>query len=68
MTQNLVAPFDQELIEHTRPVAWRNPPAHGRYNLVVVGGGTAGLVCAAARRAWALGWPSSRKTASAATV
>ena len=26
---------------------WVNPTPEGRYNLVVVGGGTAGLVCAA---------------------
>ncbi len=30
------------------PADWKNPPARGRYNLVVVGGGTAGLVTAAA--------------------
>jgi NADPH-dependent 2,4-dienoyl-CoA reductase/sulfur reductase-like enzyme len=30
-----------------RPAAWRNPRAEGTYDLVVIGGGTAGLVCAA---------------------
>jgi pyruvate/2-oxoglutarate dehydrogenase complex dihydrolipoamide dehydrogenase (E3) component len=30
-----------------RPAAWRNPQAEGTYDLVVIGGGTAGLVCAA---------------------
>lgn len=38
---------DARLREHVRPPGWRNPsPAH-RYDLVVIGGGTAGLVCAA---------------------
>lgn len=45
-----VQPWDEhnrELVEHVRPPAWRNPQATGRYNLVVIGGGTAGLVTAA---------------------
>ncbi len=33
---------------NVRPADWRNPRPAGRYNLVVVGGGTAGLVTAAA--------------------
>jgi pyruvate/2-oxoglutarate dehydrogenase complex dihydrolipoamide dehydrogenase (E3) component len=44
-----VQPFDEhnrELVEHVRPPAWRNPVATGRYNLVVIGAGTAGLVAA----------------------
>lgn len=40
-------PFDQELLDNTRPGAWQNPRPQGRYNLVVVGAGTAGLVSAA---------------------
>lgn len=32
---------------NVRPADWRNPEPSGRYNLVVVGAGTAGLVCAA---------------------
>jgi pyruvate/2-oxoglutarate dehydrogenase complex dihydrolipoamide dehydrogenase (E3) component len=40
-------PHDQELIAHVRPEAWTNPRPRGRYNLVVLGGGTAGLVAAA---------------------
>lgn len=39
--------FDQELIANTHPSDWRNPEPAGRYNLVVLGAGTAGLVCAA---------------------
>ena len=35
------------LEENVRPAEWVNPAPSGRYNLVVVGGGTAGLVCAA---------------------
>lgn len=48
MTDISLAPFDRELIERTHPADWRNPRPRGRYNLVVLGGGTAGLVCAAA--------------------
>lgn len=45
-----VQPFDEfnrELVDNVRPPAWRNPQGSGRYNLVVIGGGTAGLVAAA---------------------
>ena len=42
-------PWDEHnraLIAHVHPRTWKNPRAEGRYNLVVVGGGTAGLVSA----------------------
>ena len=39
--------FNQTLQSHTHPTDWVNPTASGRYNLVVIGGGTAGLVTAA---------------------
>src|SRR5881227_1533989 len=42
-----VADPDAELARLTRPAGWRNPTPAGRYNLVVLGGGPAGLVCAA---------------------
>lgn len=38
---------DRELQDLTHPPKWRNPVPPGRYGLVVVGGGTAGLVSAA---------------------
>ena len=38
---------NQALIANVHPPAWRNPEPAGRYNLVVVGAGTAGLVTAA---------------------
>ncbi|MFZ5584894.1 MAG: mercuric reductase [Thermodesulfobacteriota bacterium] len=38
---------NQALIAAAHPPDWRNPAPQARYNLVVVGGGTAGLVCAA---------------------
>jgi pyruvate/2-oxoglutarate dehydrogenase complex dihydrolipoamide dehydrogenase (E3) component len=38
---------DRALREQVRPSDWVNPPAAPRYHLVVLGGGTAGLVCAA---------------------
>jgi pyruvate/2-oxoglutarate dehydrogenase complex dihydrolipoamide dehydrogenase (E3) component len=39
--------FNQTLIANAHPPDWVNPTPAGRYNLVVVGGGTAGLVAAA---------------------
>lgn len=45
-----VQPLDEHnraLLAHTHPLDWVNPTPSGRYNLVVVGGGTAGLVTAA---------------------
>lgn len=38
---------DRRLLANVRPPEWRNPAPAGRYNLVVVGAGTAGLVTAA---------------------
>jgi len=46
----LVAPddiYNRELIRNLHPSDWVNPKALGRYNLVVIGAGTAGLVSAA---------------------
>jgi pyruvate/2-oxoglutarate dehydrogenase complex dihydrolipoamide dehydrogenase (E3) component len=40
-------PSDKVLRELAHPSGWTNPQAAGRYNLVVIGGGTAGLVTAA---------------------
>jgi pyruvate/2-oxoglutarate dehydrogenase complex dihydrolipoamide dehydrogenase (E3) component len=39
-------PHDQKLIEHVHPPAWTNPTPSGKYNVVVLGAGTAGLVSA----------------------
>ena len=39
-------PFDQALVAHVHPPHWINPTPNGKYNLVVLGGGTAGLVSA----------------------
>ncbi len=38
---------DRRLIENVHPPKWLNPSPAGKYNLVVIGGGTAGLVSAA---------------------
>ena len=38
---------DQRLLSQVRPEGWRNPDPAPLYDLVVIGGGTAGLVCAA---------------------
>jgi len=46
----LILPQTEEnrrLEENVRPADWVNPQPSGRYNLVVIGAGTAGLVCAA---------------------
>ena len=42
-------PFDQwnqQLIDNVHPASWQNPKPEGRYNLVVVGAGTGGLITA----------------------
>jgi pyruvate/2-oxoglutarate dehydrogenase complex dihydrolipoamide dehydrogenase (E3) component len=39
--------FNKKLVENAHPPDWINPTPAGRYNLVVVGAGTAGLVAAA---------------------
>ncbi|HNP59801.1 MAG TPA: mercuric reductase [Nitrospirales bacterium] len=47
---SLVLPADQynqELVNNVHPPQWRNPTPSGRYNLVIIGAGTAGLVTAA---------------------
>ncbi len=44
-----IAPLDDHnlaLLEQVHPTGWANPVPSGRYNLVVVGAGTAGLVSA----------------------
>lgn len=40
-------PYNRQLLDNVRPSDWRNPTPDGRYNLVVIGAGTAGLVTAA---------------------
>jgi pyruvate/2-oxoglutarate dehydrogenase complex dihydrolipoamide dehydrogenase (E3) component len=40
-------PENRELTDNVHPAGWINPRPAGRYNLVVVGAGTAGLICAA---------------------
>ena len=46
----LVQPYDvhnQLLVSNVHPPDWANPEPGGRYNLVVLGAGTAGLISAA---------------------
>jgi pyruvate/2-oxoglutarate dehydrogenase complex dihydrolipoamide dehydrogenase (E3) component len=51
MTQQItVPPFDaynETLVNNAHPPDWQNPTPDGRYNLLVIGGGSAGLVAAA---------------------
>ncbi len=45
-----LAPLDdhnRRLVQNVHPAGWRNPTPQARYNLVVIGAGTAGLVIAA---------------------
>jgi len=39
--------FNRELVNNVHPPTWVNPESSGRYNIVVIGAGTAGLVTAA---------------------
>ncbi|HVC91879.1 MAG TPA: mercuric reductase [Acidobacteriaceae bacterium] len=39
--------YNQTLLENVHPSVWTNPAPSGKYNLVVIGAGTAGLVSAA---------------------
>jgi len=46
----VVEPWDRHnraLVANGHPEDWQNPEPAGRYNLVVIGAGTAGLVTAA---------------------
>ena len=48
--QVILTPWDshnQNLVAHVHPSNWQNPRPASSYNLVVIGAGTAGLVCAA---------------------
>ncbi|HVC20227.1 MAG TPA: mercuric reductase [Vicinamibacterales bacterium] len=45
----LIVPLDEanrDLLDRVHPPAWQNPAGRGVYDLVVLGGGTGGLVCA----------------------
>ena len=39
--------YNETLVANVHPPDWVNPEPGGRYNLVVIGGGTAGLIAAA---------------------
>lgn len=38
--------YNQTLVKNAHPADWQNPTPDGRYNLLVIGGGSAGLVAA----------------------
>ena len=46
-TVSPVDEYNRLLVENVHPPKWMNPQPAGRYNLVVLGAGTAGLVTAA---------------------
>ncbi len=37
-------PHNEALVAYVRPTEWVNPTPAGRYNLIVIGAGTAGLI------------------------
>jgi pyruvate/2-oxoglutarate dehydrogenase complex dihydrolipoamide dehydrogenase (E3) component len=39
--------YNRRLLDNVHPAVWKNPDPTGRYNIVVIGAGTAGLVTAA---------------------
>jgi pyruvate/2-oxoglutarate dehydrogenase complex dihydrolipoamide dehydrogenase (E3) component len=45
-TETAATDANQRLIANVHPSGWRNPQPTGKYNLVVIGGGSAGLVAA----------------------
>ena len=50
MKESLISPSDiynEQLVSHVHPINWVNPQPIDRYDLVVIGAGTAGLVIAA---------------------
>ncbi|MFP4152659.1 MAG: mercuric reductase [Alkalispirochaeta sp.] len=50
MNRNEMLPNDEYnrvLLDNVHPLDWTNPTPSGRYNIVVIGGGTAGLITAA---------------------
>ncbi|MDQ2666351.1 MAG: FAD-dependent oxidoreductase, partial [Gemmatimonadota bacterium] len=47
VTPSLQSGADRQWLANVRPADWRNPTPTVRYHLVVIGGGTAGLVSAA---------------------
>ncbi|MEZ4589710.1 MAG: FAD-dependent oxidoreductase [Chloroflexota bacterium] len=53
VTEIKVPPFDEYnevLVKNAHPADWQNPTPNGRYNLLVIGGGSAGLVAAVGAR------------------
>ncbi|MFM7171759.1 MAG: FAD-containing oxidoreductase, partial [Caldilinea sp.] len=44
--ETLASDANQRLLANVRPAGWKNPTPTGKYNLVVVGAGAAGLVAA----------------------
>ncbi len=38
--------WNQQLVDNVHPATWKNPIPRGRYNLVVIGAGTGGLITA----------------------
>lgn len=60
--------YNQELVSQVHPPKWNNPTQAGQYNLVVIGGGTAGLVTAAGAAGLGITWRSSSDISWAETA
>ena len=75
MSDHLIEPWDeqnQRLVNAVHPPTWVNPTPAKRYDMVVIGAGTAGLVCAAGAASRAGMWwryvRSALTTAAAAGI
>ena len=61
-------PIQSGLLDNAPSIGWRNPTPDGRYNLVAIGSGTAGLVASIGGQGWAPELHWWRSTSWAATA
>jgi len=61
--ESLVLPDDEHnraLVGNVHPADWVNPEPAGRYNIVVIGAGTAGLITSVIAASLGPKWPWSK--------